>query len=404
MKQRALLVLGALLAMLTLGVAPAHAATLVVDDDGQASVTDCNAASPASSSTIQAAIGMASAGDTIKVCPGTYAENVSVDKANLTIDGAKAGKDARTRSQTNESIVTGTDPTGAVQLKENGIEWDGFTVSGNTAGPGIYTSPSFSGHDVANNVIKDNVFGLYLHSTGVNQNLVRRNRFTSNNQPGAAAGNGIYSDQGVQRALITVNKFELNENAAIVFANAATTQNQLTIERNQSIDDTTFVALFNTSNTTVATNTIRNDLDDTGSAIFVGGDNDGVTVERNKITSAGFSGIAVRDTLGAAPKNVDIIGNSIQKAYNHGIDVTASGVGEVEVRSNSVRNSRRSGLLFGVDTKASLVLNNTSFGNGSLDCEDGSSASPTVVGTAGTANTWMDNRGRTDAPDGLCRP
>lgn len=208
----------------------------------------------------------------------------------------------------------------------------------------------------------------------------------------------------MQRALITANKFELNQNAGIVFANAGTTQNQLTIERNQSIDDTTFVALFNTSNTTVATNTIRNDLDDTGSAIFVGGDNDGVIAERNKITSAGFSGIAVRDNLRAAPKNVDIIGNSVQKAYNHGIDVTASGVGEVEVRANAVRNSRRSGLFFETTTGASLVLNNTSFGNGSLDCEDASSASPTAVGTARTANTWMDNRGRTDAPDGLCRP
>ena len=38
MKQRALLVLGALLAMLVLGIAPAHAATLVVDEDGQGSI------------------------------------------------------------------------------------------------------------------------------------------------------------------------------------------------------------------------------------------------------------------------------------------------------------------------------------------------------------------------------
>ena len=35
--------------------------------------------------TIQAAINAASAGDTIKVCPGTYVENVTINKASLTV-------------------------------------------------------------------------------------------------------------------------------------------------------------------------------------------------------------------------------------------------------------------------------------------------------------------------------
>jgi parallel beta-helix repeat protein len=287
----------------------------------------------------------------------------------------------------------------------NGIEWDGFTVRGNANGPGIYTGPTFSGHEVVNNVVKDNVFGLYLNSSAKFQNLVRHNRFTANNLSGSANGNGIYSDQGVQRALVTANKFENHDNAAALFADAPTTTRQVTIERNQSVDDYSFLGLFNSSNTAVASNTISNDRDDTGSAIFVGDDNDGVLVERNTISSAGYSGIAVRGTGSTAPTNVDVVNNSVRGAYNNGIDVTADGVGAVEVRGNTVKKSRRSGLYFGDGTKGNLILDNTARDNGALDCEDASRANPAtdaVVGTAGTANTWIDNTGRRDAPDGLC--
>src|SRR6185437_2285585 len=54
----------------------------VVDDDGQGSADDCDAATPASTS-IAAAMSTANPGDTIKVCPGTYptASTIAVNKA-----------------------------------------------------------------------------------------------------------------------------------------------------------------------------------------------------------------------------------------------------------------------------------------------------------------------------------
>ena len=171
------------------------------------------------------------------------------------------------------------------------------------------------------------------------QNLVRRNRFVADNRTGSANGNGIYSDQGVQRVLITANEFESNENAGILFASAGTTQKQLTIERNDSRDDTTFVALFNTATTTVA--------------------------------------------------------------FNNGIDVTATGVGAVEVRRNSVRKSHQDGLYLGSTTQANLILDNFSKDNGGSDCEDDSMAG-TFVGTAGTANTWYENSGPDASPAAIC--
>jgi hypothetical protein len=77
---------------LTAAITPrgAHAATLVVDVDGQASAADCTASNIAYT-TIQAAVNAAASGDTIKICPGTYNEQVVIRKSNLTILGSGAG-------------------------------------------------------------------------------------------------------------------------------------------------------------------------------------------------------------------------------------------------------------------------------------------------------------------------
>lgn len=66
-------------------------ATVVVDDDGQASATDCDAATPASS-TIQDGVNAANAGDIVRVCSGTYnlASTVALNKTGLTLLGVGA--------------------------------------------------------------------------------------------------------------------------------------------------------------------------------------------------------------------------------------------------------------------------------------------------------------------------
>src|SRR5882762_3979134 len=63
--------------------------------------------------TINGAIGKASPGDTINVAAGTYNEQVAITKT-LTLHGAQAGVDARTRVAA-ESIIDNT--CGAVQIE-----------------------------------------------------------------------------------------------------------------------------------------------------------------------------------------------------------------------------------------------------------------------------------------------
>jgi nitrous oxidase accessory protein NosD len=78
----------ALAAPLAIGVTlSAHAApaTIVVDDDGQGSAADCNDATPAQT-TVQGGVNAAAATDTVLVCPGTYTEQVTIQK-ELTLEG-----------------------------------------------------------------------------------------------------------------------------------------------------------------------------------------------------------------------------------------------------------------------------------------------------------------------------
>src|SRR5437870_3563179 len=124
--------LGAVVSFIGAQGTVAQAATLVVDDDGMASPTDCNATTPAFT-TIGAAVAAANPGDTIKVCPGLYpgvfigtnASNVVLN--NLTLLGAQAGVDARTRpflpDPTTQSIID--DPCGPVQIAANNVTLDG---------------------------------------------------------------------------------------------------------------------------------------------------------------------------------------------------------------------------------------------------------------------------------------
>jgi nitrous oxidase accessory protein NosD len=183
MKRRVAVMLGVALAAVGLSMGPTRAAgVLVVDDDFPRSC----AARAADHATIQAAVDEAGPRDRIRVCPGTYKETVTVPvgKRGLTIEGAKAGIDARRRSPTGhgESIVTADSAGGVVRLLADKVVWDGFRIFDNTEGPGMYTSPDASGYVIRNTVFVDNGLGLYLNTSGKAPNKVRHNRFTANNE------------------------------------------------------------------------------------------------------------------------------------------------------------------------------------------------------------------------------
>jgi len=408
MKRRVAVMLGAVLAAVGLSMGSTRAATvLLVDND---TVLDGCDAGADPFGTIQEAVDAAGPGARIRVCPGTYDETVTVaaGKYDLTVEGAKAGIDARWRSQTGESIVTSDSAGGVVRLEGDHIVWDGFLINDNFEGPGMYTSPEASGYVIRNTVFLDNGLGLYLNASGEALTKVLHNRFTANNEfEDPTAGNGIYSDQGARCVLIADNLFERHNGAGILFADSGKPQHCITVERNKSIDDRTFAAFYASSHVRLVANFVRGRRGDPtpGSAIFIGAGNKDVVVKRNHVESAGGNGIDVRDTGGDGrdgdpPRNVDVLKNKVRKAGQHGIDVAASGVGEYEVRGNlTVRN-----VLVGVhawpQTDDVVFAHNLALGNRVLDCEDESVGD----GTAGTDNTWRRNVGDRDAPGGICHP
>ncbi|WP_159048082.1 hypothetical protein V6P99_17510 [Streptomyces virginiae] len=122
--------------------APSHAAsTLVV------SATGVTANCPnATYTTIGAAVTAAVAGDTIHVCPGLYNEIVEVNKANLTVEGETtlpANCDVfAAPDPLVDSIIEATSPSGEgiVNLREDGIRFQGFTVQNTRAPPSAATA------------------------------------------------------------------------------------------------------------------------------------------------------------------------------------------------------------------------------------------------------------------------
>ena len=116
-------------------------------------------------STIQAAIDAAGNGDTINVCAGTYAENVTLNK-DLSLNGAQAGIDARGRVAS-ESIIA---PPAGIALSplggSAGATIDGFTLSGGTRGIESTGGPINDLQILNNRIIGFANQGVFLNDPG----------------------------------------------------------------------------------------------------------------------------------------------------------------------------------------------------------------------------------------------
>jgi hypothetical protein len=138
------------------GADSALAADLYVDDND----VTCGGNAPCFS-TIQAAINAATAGDTINVFAGTYAEQIDVNKA-LTLLGPNANINPNNMARVAEAVIIPTssdpiDPSFAgpivVSFTASGVTFRGFTVDGDN--PSLTSGVVYNGADV------DAQFGVY---------------------------------------------------------------------------------------------------------------------------------------------------------------------------------------------------------------------------------------------------
>lgn len=422
-----LALLASLVAALTIaGTAAADGGRKLVVDDDKAQCPD------AQFTTIQAAVTAAQPGDEIRVCAGTYT-TTTVDKSVKLSGATKVGNDRRCLDRTTgenparDAIVNGAAGAPGFRVVANGVQIRGFTVQNATNEAGISLSKAHSGSEIRENLIQENTFGVYLNSNGEKRSRVERNCFRDNNKPGSAAGNGVYSDQGVKRAEVEKNVFTGHENAAMIFVGPLGTQSELKLSRNLLTDDAPII-LAKVTGSEVSRNV---SVKSKGSGIFFGGNVSHVRVKENVLRDGAFTGINLRTdsaNYGTTGPNTDnvIEGNRVSGFGDAGIRlregatrnvvrgnrVSRNGTGDEGdgislenadnnlVRGNRSEANRRDGLRADSASSGNRIERNRMTRNREHDCHDDS----TGTGTAGTANVWRGNQGATENRRGLCRP
>jgi len=389
----------------------------IVDDDHAQCPT-------AGFTTIQSAVAASSPGDVIKVCAGLYQESVNIP-ISLTLLGAQAGKDGsgrkNTADATRESIIQPTSDA-AISVVADGVIIDGFDVieasGGNHAG--IITSNAFSGYMIRNNIINETPYlgiGILFASTEGNPSIVERNYFDGHSdESGALSAVGVYQnggDPGLHNATIRENTFFHNggngDNGTGInlLGNDPSQISNVLVERNKSIDDGSFIAMFYAPGTIITNNEVKRP---TGSGIFVAEGNDNVVISYNKISDGQYGGVRVNasDFGGPTNSNLNISHNDIHNMglqssdpgpWLSGISAASSSMNNSLLSDNNSQNNGEDGIGIASGNSGNTINHNTMRGNAVFDAFDGSAGG----GTAGTANTWTNNNCKTSSPAGLCK-
>jgi nitrous oxidase accessory protein NosD len=355
--------------------------------------------------TIGAAVAAAAAGDTVVVCPGTYTEFVQVNKS-ITLRGFNTtlGKCFKTEGlspdPTRDTIVDPPGPLSGIgfDVRAESVTIQRFVIT--DADTGIQTDPSTAGHTLRENTLLLNGFGIHLHADGASRTAVTENCFRQN--AAAPGGDAIFSNQGVRNVRISENEFyktvhvpQATEAADIVMFG---TVEDVRISRNTSRDSETFASLSGSHDSTITRNEVNGD--GTASAIFVGGDTTDMVVSRNKIEDA-RRGIrfCAQCTVGAPATGVTVARNKIEDMVEDGIVANPTSLTSSVIEDNDAKKNGRDGIRIERPGNANnLIKDNEPEHNTDYDCHDDT----TGGGTAGTANIWKKNEGKTSTPPGLC--
>ena len=289
-----------------------------VDNTSGVDTGDCtNSFSPCL--TINYAISQADPGDTIDVAAGTYSELVTVNKS-LVINGEQAGVDARTRTPVPETIVNGNSGSTSFYVTADDVTINGFTAQGATNaaqfGAGIVLTPGTSGSQILNNIVRDNIVGLFLaNDSATAQLVIQQNLFLDNDETGPAAGTAIYSDATVSGATLTNILIDDNEFAGRHYTWALNLQNatMATVTDNDAKDGAA-MRFNNADNATITANGFTGLIPTPPSgfqvtALQVTGASDTVEIDGNT-----FSGrLAGAMSINGGNSNLTITDNSISQ-------------------------------------------------------------------------------------------
>ena len=396
-------------AMVALAFAPnALAATLRVNNGS------APGACPATYATIQAAVNAAASGDTVLVCQGTYSENVVVSTPGVTIKGKNLPPDLSSCKGTRTSLTTpaavkkytiveGPGGVRAFDLEADDVALSNLVIQNTPSDTGaVFTSPSFSGYDIQQNLIQDNTFGIYFNSSGANKSTIAKNCFRENTAPGAVTGTAVYSDQGVANALIQANRLfghqpAPQEGGGFVF-DGVSSPTDLTVQGNTSVNDNTFMEFYaGVFDSSFTGNVVKN----VGLRAFFFKDASGVKVSSNILTGSATdaNGIVFRLFI-TGSTDVSVTNNIFTNVDRAAFVAEDFSLFDSLIRGNVFRSINGDGIvtLFGNST-------NTFQGNVGKGKRRGCHDESLGAGTAGTDNTWSGNIGPPASfPLGICFP
>jgi len=342
----------------------------MVDDDGEAAPGDCDDVNAPAASTIGAAVTAAANGTNIDVCPGTYAEQLTIP----------SGKDGLTLTSTQSRAATITAPAGMTEpgdiIRVNGatnVTIQGFVISGPLPNALFCSTESRTGLFVASN-----------GSVTVDDNRFTEIRAADPNlrgcQNGIAIRVGRQASSSFGTATITNNAFDAYQKGAIVIDGSGSSAdvglNQVTGGGPVDYIAQNGIQVGRGATGHVAGNTVSGHTyslapssSSTGLLIFEAGSN--LVVNNNN----------VHDN----DDNIDLF--------------TTTGA---VVQQNAVTDSTFfDGLFADSDTSGNQFLQNLADDNTAFDCED---LSTDLGNVPPVANTWTENIGTTSAPPLLCTP
>jgi hypothetical protein len=270
------LVFVALVLLPAMAAVPAFAqGALVVDDDGQGSVGNCDAPVAAFAS-VDAAIVAAAPGETVLVCPGLYVGPITFFGKAITVVSAGGPDVTVLDGNAADSVVTFASGEGP------GSVLDGFTIRNGRSGfdtPGFGDGGgvrvSFASPTIRNNVIVGN---LACSGGGIavrfGSPIIESNRVADNRQVGCSGGIGgggiVVGGAGSARIIGNViqNNTTSSDGGGISLFAAGTP----VIERNVIVANTAIsgggIVLFNQSDATIVGNLIVRNGARSGGGLF----------------------------------------------------------------------------------------------------------------------------------------
>ncbi len=341
----------------------------MVDDDGQAAAGDCDATTTAAS-TIGAAVTAVASGTHIDVCPGTYAEQLTIpnSKDDITLTSTQA------RAATIKAPNTMAEPGDIIRV-DGATGWTirGFVISGPMPNNLFCSAETRAG-----------VFVAGGGSVTVDDNEFTEIRAADANLRGCQ--NGIAIRVGRQAtptsgtATITNNVFGKYQKGAIVIdgpgSSADVGLNTVNGEGPVNYIAQNGIQFSRGATGHVAGNTVAGHTyslaptsSSTGVLIFQAGT--GLVINNNNVHHN--------------DDNIDLI--------------TTNGA---VVQQNAAQTATFfDGLFADSDTSGNQFVDNVATGNAILDCED---LSIDLGNLPPVANTWTGNTGNTSVPPGLCNP